>query len=194
MKRKLDLTSLAWPTQASALSNVAIIRLFLLEHDLEAGTQRPPALDLAELQAAVNAARAHSPTSSFMWLTDLWLRRLRGEPADGNSGLLRMSYLFGPNEAWIAIRRNPLALSLLPSVPTDLAEQAISEFVGLVRSGLYAYASRILSGPGWPMREQLVGRLAHLDEADRRRFAKALAADNVGVSVPGVDERPSRPF
>ena len=194
MKSKLD-TSPVRPVQASALSNDAIIRLLFLEHDLKAGSQPPSASDIDELQTVVSAALAQSPTNSFMWLTDLWLKRLRGSSAERSSNLLRMSYWSGPNEAWIAIRRNPLALGLFPSLPGDLGEQAISEFVRLVRSGLYADAANILSGPGWAIREQLLGRLAPVEEADRRAFAKVLAARDLdGVSVPGVDERPSRPF
>ena len=60
--------------------------------------------------------------------------------------LLRMSYWSGPNEAWIAVRRNSLALGVFPSLPGDLAEQALSEFVGLVRSGLYSACGKY---PGW---------------------------------------------
>jgi hypothetical protein len=194
MKRQLD-TAPARPLQASALSSVAVIRLLLLEDQLKAGNRQPSASDLVELQRVVSAALAQSPTSSFMWLTDLWLKRLRGESADGDLNLLRMSYWSGPNEAWIAVRRNPLALGVFPSLPSELAEQALSEFVGLVRSGLYADASNILAGPGWAIHEQLLSRLAQVKEDDRRGFARSLAfKDLVGVTVPGVDERPSRPF
>jgi hypothetical protein len=194
MKRQLNVAP-ARPLQASALSSAVIIRLLLLQDQLKAGNRQPPASDLVELQMVVSAALAQSPTSSFMWLTDLWLNRLRGEPADGDLNLLRMSYWSGPNEAWIAVRRNPLALGIFPSLPGELAEQALSEFVRLVRSGLYTDASNILAGPGWTIHEQLLGRLVQVDEADRRRFAKALASKDLeGVTVPGVDERPSRPF
>ena len=130
-----------------------------------------------------------------MWLTDFWLKRLRGESVDRDLNLLRMSYWSGPNEGWIAVRRNPLALGVFPSLPGDLAEQALSEFVGLVRSGLYADASNILAGPGWAIHEQLLSRLVQVEEADRREFARAIASKDVGeVTVPGLEERPSRPF
>jgi hypothetical protein len=106
-----------------------------------------------------------------------------------------MSYWSGPNEAWIAVRRNPLALSVFVSLPGDLAEQALLEFIRLVRSGLYADASNILAGPGWAIHEQLLSRLAEVDEADRRGLARALRSKDLeGVTVPGVEERPTRPF
>jgi hypothetical protein len=192
MKRQLDAAS-ARPLQASALNGAVVIRLLLLEDELKAGNRQPSAL--VELQMLVSAALTQSPTSSFMWLTDLWLKRLRGESADSDLNLLRMSYWSGPNEAWIAVRRNPVALSVFSSLPGELAEQALSEFVGLVRSGLYAEASNILAGPGWPIHEQLLTRLVQVEEADRRGLARALASKDLdGVSVPGLEERPSRPF
>jgi hypothetical protein len=194
MKRQLD-AARARPLEASALSGAAVIRLLLLEDELRAGNRQPSALEIEELQMLLSAALAQSPTNSFMWLTDLWLRRLAGGSTDDDLNLLRMSYWSGPNEAWIAVRRNPLALGVFPSLPSDIAEQALSEFVGLVRSGLYADASNILAGPGWAIREQLLGRLVQIEEGDRRGFAKALASKDLdGVGVPGVDEQPSRPF
>ena len=156
MKHQLEAAP-ARPPYALALSDVVIIRLLLLEEELKANRQ-PAMPDIVELQMVVSEALAQSPTNSFLWLTSFWLMLPRVELADDNANLLRMSYWFGPNEAWIAVRRNPLALGAFRSLPSDLAEQALSEFVGLVRSGLYAAASDILAGPGWATREQLLGR------------------------------------
>jgi hypothetical protein len=194
VRRQLDAAPTI-PLQASALSSAAVIRLLLLEDELKTGNRLPSAPDLVEFQMVVSAALTRSPTSSFMWLSDLWLKRLRGESADSDLNLLRMSYWSGPNEAWIAVRRNALALGVFPSLPSDLAEQALSEFIGLVRSGLYADASNILAGPGWAIHEQLLSRLVQVDEADRRGFANVIRSKDLeGVTVPGVDERASRPF
>jgi hypothetical protein len=193
MKRDLNAASTK-PLQPSALTNIAIMRLLLLESALNAGN-RQPVSDLADLQTVVSAALAQSPTTSFMWLTDLWLKRRSGGFAESDWNLLRMSYWSGPNEAWIAVRRNHLALGVFQSLPSDLAEQALSEFVELVRSGLYADASNILAGPGWPIHEQLLSRLVGVDEANRRGLARALASKDLdGVTVPGLEDRPSRPF
>jgi hypothetical protein len=194
IKRQLD-EAPASPIQASALGGAAVIRLLLLEDQLTSGGRQPAASDLVELQMVVSTALAQSPTSSFMWLTDFWLKRLAGESANANLNLLRMSYWSGPNEAWIAVRRNSLAFGIFPSLSVDLTEQAQAEFVGLVRSRLYTEASVILIGPGWTIHEQLLSRLVNVEEADRRRFAKVLDSKGLdGVTVPGVDLRPSRPF
>ena len=192
MRRQLDTTPVT-PVQASALSGAAVIRLLLFENEMNATNRQPSVSDLADLQTVVSTTLSQSPTNSFVWLMDFWLKRRQVDSAD--FGLLRMSYRSGPNEAWIALRRNPQALGAFQSLPGDLAEQALSEFAGLVRSGFYADASNILAGPGWAVHEQLLNRLAQVDEAARRSFASVLESKNLDhVSVPGVVERPPRPF
>lgn len=180
--------------RASDLSNAAMVRLWLWDDELKLG-QRPPASDLVELQTAVGAAIDQSPSNSFMWLTDLWVKLRKGEFVDRDWNLLRMSYQSGPNDAWIAVRRNSLAVGVFQSLPDDLAEQALLEFARLVRSGFYSDAANILAGPGWAFRDKLLSRLVQIDEADRRAFAKVLESKNLdGVTVPGVDEKPTHPF
>lgn len=196
MRRQLDATPARPIVQASALSGATVMRLLLLEEGMKAGTRQPSASDLANLQTVVSATLAQSPTNAFVWLEDFWLKRRQVESADFN--LLRMSYRSGPNEAWIALRRNPVALGVFQSLPSDVAEQTLSEFAGLVRSGLYADAVNILAGPGWAIHEQLLSRLVQVDEAARRSFASVLDSKNLDhVSVPGVPavvERHPGPF
>jgi hypothetical protein len=164
--------------------------LRLLERELRLPHGNEPA-GLPEAEKAVQAALAETPTSSYMWLAEYWLKHRRGEPAGRDLQLLDMSYRTGPNEGWIAQRRNPIALSGFASLPKDLAERSLAEFTGLVRSGLYADAANILAGPGWPVREMLLRGLTQLDEGDRRRFARALEAKDLEevVVVPGLEGR-----
>lgn len=180
--------------EASALGSAAVIRLLLFERELNAGNSQTFDAEIAELKTIVSAVLARSPTNSFIWLTDVWIQRLRGEVTGANFKLLRMSYWSGPNEAWIAVRRNPIALGLLSSSPDELAEQAFAEFANLVASGLYSNAADIIAGPGWAFHEKLLGRLVQVREADRRAFANVLEAKNLDVRVPGIEERPTRPF
>jgi hypothetical protein len=181
------------PVQASALSGATVMRLLLLEDGMKADTRQASNAALVDFQTVVSATLSQSPTNAFVWLENFWLKRRQAASADFD--LLRMSYWSGPNEAWIALRRSPLALGIFQSLPSDLAEQTLSEFVGLVRSGLYADAANILAGPGWAIHEQLLSRVAEVDEANRRGFARALASKGLdGVTFPGVEDRPSRPF
>jgi hypothetical protein len=178
-----------------ALYNVALIRLRIVENELMTGNHQIFPSDLADLETAVPAALAGTPTSSFLWLTAFWLQNRRAGNPDGGLKLLRMSYLSGPNEAWIAARRNPLALSIFLSLPNEISERVLAEFAGLVRSGLYLDAANILAGPGWVFHEKLLGQLVEVNEADRRNFARALARKNLDDAlVPGIGDRPARPF
>ena len=181
--------------EGSVLSSFAVIRLELFEHELKAGGGQPPAMDIADLRAVVSGALAQNPTNSFMWLIGYWLDGLYSDERKSDLNLLRMSYWFGPNEAWIAAKRNPLSMRIISSLPAELAEQAILDFVGLINARLYSEAANILVGPGWVIRERLLSRLVDVDEENRRLFARALASKDVeGITVPGLSERPFRRF
>ena len=193
LKQQLDSTP-ADRLRPVALVDVAVIRLRLLEIKMTEGATWEESPEFADVEAAFVAALSKNPSNSFLWSADYWVGRVRGDATDGGIKLLRMSYETGPNEAWVAQRRNPVALGNFSSLPQDLAEHALSEFARLVQSGLYRDAANILAGPGWPVRQQLLSRLAPLDEADRFAMARELNYRQLdGVSVPGI-ERPSRPF
>jgi hypothetical protein len=181
--------------RSAALNDIAIIWLQLTEAAVQSSDAPLAVSALDKLQVAVAAAIQASPTSSFMWLTDYWARSVRsGNKADGLKSL-GMSYALGENEGWIALRRNPLALSAFTSLPDKLAEQVLTEFTGLVRSGFYEQAANILAGSGESVRDKLLNRLVQVDDDDRRRFAKALASKGLDdIVVPGVEMHSSGPF
>ena len=181
--------------RSEALSDIAIIRLRLAEVAVQSGDAHLAAGALDKLQVAVAAAIQGSPTSSFMWLTDYWVRGVRsGNPIAGLKSL-SLSYGLGANEGWIAVRRNPLALSAFTSLPDKVGQQVLTEFAGLVRSGFYEQASDILAGTGGIVRDRLLNGLVQVDDNDRRRFARALESKGLGnIAVPGVEVRSSRPF
>jgi hypothetical protein len=195
LKRQLD-SAPDDRLRSVAMDNAAIIRLRLLDAALADRTATGGSADQAEVIATLAAALSQDPGNSFLWLAYYWLDRSRGDVADRSAKLLRMSYQSGPNEAWIALRRNPVALASFASLPSDLAERASSEFVRLVQSGLFDNAVNILAGPGWPIRQQLLNRLVPLDKDYRDAMARALARRDLGgLGVRGVpNERPSRPF
>lgn len=191
LKQRVDAAPIGL-LRSSALSDIAIIRLRLAEVGAASGKAELAAAGLNDLDPAVIAALAANPTSSFLWLTEYWSQSERtGDPKPGMK-FLRMSYLLGPNEGWIALRRNPLALSVFSSLPPELAEQTLSEFVRLVRSRFYTETANILAGPGWAVRDRLTGRLADIDKDTRREFATFLAHKDIkDVKIPGVEESPS---
>ncbi len=193
LKRQLD--SMSADQIRPAAVSAAVVRMKLLEVKLTEGAVTAGSPDVADVGIALVAALSRDPSNSYLWLADYWLARLRGDTIDHAGRLLRMSYVTGPNEAWVAQRRNPIALESWASLPADLIKQILSEFASLVQSRLYGDAASIVAGPGWPIHQQLLNRLAPLDEVDRHAMARALAAKNLdGVDVPGIDEHPSRPY
>ena len=76
-----------------------------------------------------------------------------------NFRILRMSYRLGPNEAWIALKRNRIAFARFRRLPPDLAEDAIDEFTRLVKANFIDQAVDIFTGPAWPERDLLLSRL-----------------------------------
>jgi hypothetical protein len=195
LKLQLDATPLS-SIRPSAWRAIGVIRLRLMEESLMSGKPQPSAADLDDFQKAVNAALAGNPASSLLWLMEYRLQDLPGGNPDRALKFLRMSYLSGPNEGWIAVRRNSIALRVFPLLPPELAEQVLAEFRGLVQSGFYLDAANILAGPGWAFHEKLLNGLAQIDKGSRYRFAKTLESKDLDdATVPGVvDERPSRPF
>jgi hypothetical protein len=172
-----------------SLRDIAIVRLRQFEE--------VKALDAFERAlTAVTLALAADPNASFLWMAEFSLRLQNADVnvAAQDLALLDRSYVTGPYEGWVAVRRNPMALAVFQSLPNDLAEQTLSEFAGIVRSGLYLDAANILAGSGWPLRDRLLARVRELDEASRRGLAGALAYKNIDLNIPGVDNGSSRPF
>jgi hypothetical protein len=177
------------------LRSAAVARLGLAEEALEAGDRDHIDSDLAALDLAVARSLSQSPADAFLWLAAFWSRNLQGRFDSDSLALLRMSYALGPREGWIAVKRNRFALALYPQLSPVLQEAVLQEFAALVASGIYEEAARILTGPGWSLRERLLERLASVDYRDRQRFANVLAEGGYDdVAVPGVEAVPQRPW
>jgi hypothetical protein len=194
LRKTLDATSME-SLRPLAFNDVAVVRLLILETELAAGQSEQIASDRAELDSAVTAALAAAPSNSFLWLVKYWLEDPSVRSTERGRIPLRMSYILGPNEGWIALRRNPLALAEFASLPKPMAGQVLSEFATMVQSGFYQEASNIIAGADRDLRELLLGRLDQIKEADRNDFAKVLEQRGLDqVPVPGLVKRPARPF
>jgi hypothetical protein len=181
--------------RSAIFSKVAIIRLRAAEDVVAAGDPQLANERLNELRQSIDDALANAPNDSYMWLILFWLNNKQNGFKPEYLRYLKMSYTFGPNEAWIAIRRSRLVMSGFTALPSDLAEAATIEFVNLVRSQQYTEAADIIAGPAWPIRRVLLARLKNLPEINRRIFAKELYDKNLDdVAVPGIKPRPPRPW
>ena len=142
---------------------------------------------LDALAAGVDGALQNAPDASFVWLVRFWLGVTTAGINDDNLRSLRESYLLGPYEGWISIKRNRLAVAAYAALPPDLAERAVAEFAGLVRWGLVAPASEVAAAAPAAVREVLFQRLGSVPIEQRRAFADVFYGQELDdVSVPGV--------
>jgi hypothetical protein len=178
-------------SRASDIRKAAVIRLRLAEDAIGGRDRQNIDSRLDSLAQAVDVSIANAPADAYLWLVRFWLENTRNGFQPEHLRYLRLSYALAPNEAWIAVKRNRLALAIYPALPADIAEAATSEFAGLVRSGLYSDAADIFSGPAWPISDVLTRRLQDLNETDRRAFAQELNKRNpAAVSLLGIDPTP----
>jgi hypothetical protein len=146
------------------------------------------------LQEATRRALSCAPFDSFSWLTLFWLDATQHGVDSQNLRYLRLSYALGPNEAWIAVWRSRLAILAFAQLPSDVADEALSEFVRLVDAGyLYSEAAAIFASASPAVQGSLIERVKSANIVHRRIFAQTLYDKGFDVSVPGVP-KPARPW
>ena len=173
----------------AAIRSVAIIRLRIAEI-AASSTSKNAGADLEPLDSAIRSSLSCAPADPFLWLVLYWVKNVRG-------GLkpeyLRMSYDLAPNEGWVALKRNAVALADFEKLPPDLAALAINEFLALINNGFYQQAVEILSGPAWPIRDKLLQHIASLPLRSREGIARIVYQKNLGIIIPGVEPPDSKP-
>lgn len=177
----------------AALRSAAIIQLRMVEAAASANEHTDE--QLKSLGDVIRSSLSCSPADPFLWLVLYWVESAKNNFKPEYFKYLRMSYLLGPNEGWIAVKRNRIALTIFSALPQDLAEAGISEFVGLVRWHFYNEAADIVAGPARPIRGVLFARLSDIKEADRQSFAKLLYDRGLDdIPIPGIEPLPQRPW
>jgi hypothetical protein len=178
----------------AALHSAAIIRMRLAEGALVTGQRKAIDARLDSAERGIRLSLSCAPSDAFLWLALAWLDELRVGFQPQQLTYLRQSYRLGPNEGWIAARRNRVALSMFARLPPDLAERAVTEFDRLLDSWIYWDAIAIFEGPGWPIRDRLLASLKAVGQRQRQAFADALYAQGYDLAVPGVEARKPRPW
>lgn len=171
-----------------ALLRSAAIIQFRIAEDAIAARDRA-AIDgaLADTQTAIRRSLDCSPADSFLWLGLFWITNMREGFNPRNLEYLRLSYTLGPHEGWIALIRSRMALGMFASLPDDLKEKAVDEFLAFIETGRSDLAEEIFVGPGWNIRNVLLAAMQRLDEPSRMAFARTLHDKGYDdVSVPGV--------
>ena len=181
----LKQSSLVEPTQRPELCrpltvrSAAVIRLRLAEiSDNAALGPEPVRTNLAV--DAIRESLACSPADPFFWLALYAL-----EPS-APLNYLNASYRLGPNEGWIALKRNPVAFANFDELPEDLRRMAVQEFLRIVEMETFGDAIKIFVGPAWDNRELILSRMDQVPLRQRQRFQAALTSAGYDVLVPGT--------
>jgi len=169
----------------------ALIQVRRAEDEVKSANSNLMDRELVAAVASVRASLALNPADSFLWLMLYSIENDLEGFSPKNLRYLDQSYLTGPREGWIALRRNRFALAIFSLLRDPTKDFVVSEFAGMVRSDLTTEAAINLVTVGWTYRERLLASLADVDLISREALAKKLSQEGVKVVVPGVevDER-----
>jgi hypothetical protein len=187
--RKLDAIEQAARCRPAAVRSAAIIRLRILEEAFAAGERESIDSKMSSMRDSILRSLACSPADPFLWFVLHWAENTRLGFNSDNLKYLRLSYRWGPNEGWIAVKRNRFALSVFEALPEDLEQAVVKEFARLVTTGLHEEVIAILTSVGWPVREPLLAALKEVPERQRRALAERLYARGYDIEIPDVKIR-----
>jgi hypothetical protein len=178
----------------SAVRSAAIIRLRIVEYNNSSGNKSHIDEQSNALRNSTRTSLSCSPADPFLWLVYYWMQSTQNGPTSEQLKYLRMSYQLGPNEGWIALKRNRLAFAIIDQLPPDLAENAIDEFVGLLDTGFYEQAAEIFTGPAWHVRNLILARLDSIPDRRLKPLANAVHRLGYEVGLPRIDEADRLPW
>ena len=168
---QIEIIEGALPCRPSAVVAAATVRTRLAEQALDEGDDID--LRFAALHSAIVRSLSCAPADPFLWTVLYWLESNRNGFRPDYIRYLALSYEWGPNEGWVALQRNALALAIFGQLPPVVAEKAVTEFARILDSGLSAEAVAIFTGPGWPERNLLLLSLKDVAEPYRRGFCQS---------------------
>jgi hypothetical protein len=174
------------------LRSAAIIRTRMAEQAIV--NDQDIDAQLSALTESIRRALVCSPADSFLWVVLSWVESTRNGFQPRYLDYLRLSYQLGPNEGWIALKRNGYAFAIFSQLPPDLKELAITEFASLLDSGFVDQTVAIFTGPGWSERNVILPRLKDVAERPKQAFATAVYKLGYDVNVPGTAHRDPRPW
>ncbi len=193
LQTTFDLEKVPVP-RGGTLSARAILNVRLLELTIGRSDQKDIDRSMKETSELILESLENSPADPFLWTVLFWLENTRIGFSRARLEYLGMSYSVGPNEGWVAVKRNRFALAIFPSLTPDTSKNAVDEFSRLVGSNYLGAAADILEGPGWPIRETLLAGLKDVDEVNRQSFARLIYRRGFDLMVPGVERPDWRPW
>lgn len=187
----LERSNACWP---NAMHNAAIIRGRLVQIAIDNSDPKQSAAAQAALENMTRKSLACAPPDSFLWFAFFWVENLRHGFRDESIRFLEKSYELGPNEGWIALKRNSYALLFYSFLSPKLQQAVVEEFAGLVNSAFVDQAASNLAGPGWPIHDRLIASLTGVRKSYKIWLATKLRRAGIEVNVPGVDLGELRPW
>ncbi len=170
-----------------ALRSAAIIQLRMVE--VAAKSNREFSDDnFTSLDRMIRSSLSCSPADPFLWLVLSSVENAHHEEKTQVFNYLKLSYEQGPNEAWIALKRNGYAFSFSKNLPSDLSELAIDEFIKLLNNRFYDATIDTFLGPASRMHDLLLPRLTAVSVEQRQIFAHELYQRGYDISVPGIEQ------
>ncbi|MCK1485641.1 hypothetical protein IVB25_23850 [Bradyrhizobium sp. 193] len=158
--------------------------------------ERPDEADrqMANAEQMLRSTLSLNPAESFLWMLLYSAETARSGFDLQNVKYLNQSYLSGPNEGWIALRRSHLALSIFPLLSAVQQNQVVSEFARIVDADFIDQAALQLTTVGWLHRDRLLASLEQVDIESRQALSRQLSNDGFKFKIPGIDaeERPWR--
>lgn len=143
--------------------------------------------EISDAESRLRAALSVTPSDAFLWLLLYSVGTARNGFDPAYVRLVEKSYIAGPHEGWIALRRNRLALAVF-ALLNDITQKAVvTEFSELVDSDFIDAAAANLTTIGWEHRAPLLAGLEQTDVASRESLARRLSRDGFKVPIPGVD-------
>jgi hypothetical protein len=151
-----------------------LMEMPLAEAALRSGAANEFDRHIQSLETRSRGILACAPRQSFVWLLAFNLEVLHGRLNQHTFNLLAMSYETSPNEAWISIRRNMVAMPLVLTAPEPLRQKMLFEFRQLIRYGFVEEAARSYLAASEPIRSLLQTEIAELDLGRQKVFSDAL--------------------
>ncbi len=187
----VEKSSFCDPTE---LHNAVVVRLAILNEAITAKDHELIEAGYGPLNDSARRALACGPADPFTWLTLFWLDVARHGFQPDDADYLRLSYALGPNEGWIALWRNQLAIALFERLPIDLSNDAIEEFIKLLNTGgLYSQTVAIFASAAPAVQSRIAASLKFAQPLPRQIFARSLYEKGLGIDIRGID-RPARPW
>lgn len=170
----------------------ALVRLRLSELALARKSSEEAEAEITAAHRKLVEGLTVDPTDSLLWLMLYSFETSRNGFDPKTVPYLERSYLTGPHEGWIALRRNRLALGVFPLLGELAQTRVVDEFATMVDSDFWNDAEANLVGIGWAYRDRLLAGLQRVDLVSREAFARRLFRDGYDVQIPGVKskERP----